>query len=304
MKRAAQAAAILGLLAAAVAAVQAPGAAGLAWMSVTGRSPSCPWENALGAAVHARMLEETKDRIVAGMRRTDEDAEGYERWLTPDGPVWLPEGNEFLIAFNLAEQELDIYEAGEVRVRPGDVVLDCGANVGLFTRKALARGARLVVAVEPAPQNLECLRRNLAEEIEAGRVIVYPKGVWDSDDVLTLHVDPANTAAASFVMGSDGGPGVVRVPLTTIDRLVEELNLPRVDYIKMDIEGAETRALRGAAETLKRWRPRLAVSAYHLPDDPRSIPAAVRAADPGYRLRCGACERAGSLVRPKVLLFW
>jgi len=250
------------------------------------------------------MLEQAKDRILSATRRALVNGDGTERWDTPYGPVWIPAGNEFLMAFNLAEQELDIYEVAEVRVRPGDIVLDCGANVGLFTRKALARGARLVVAIEPAPQNLECLRRNLAREIEQGRVIVYPKGVWDHEDVLTLRVDPANTAAASFVMGSNGWESVTHVPLTTIDRLVEELNLPRVDYIKMDIEGAETRALHGAAETLKRWRPRLAISAYHLPGDPRSIPTAVRAAQPGYRMRCGACERVDSLVRPKVLLFW
>ncbi len=299
-----QVVAISGLLAAAFVALQAPGGAGLAWLSVTGGSPYCPWGNALGAAVHAHMLEEAKDRIVAGMRRTGKDTEGSELWSTPDGLVWLPTGNEFLIAFNLAEQELDIYEVGAVRVRPGDVVLDCGANVGLFTRKALARGARLVVAIEPAPQNLRCLRRNLAREIEQGRVIVYPKGVWDREDMLTLRINPANTAAASFVMGANGWESITRVPLTTIDRLVEELNLPRVDYIKMDIEGAETRALHGAAGTLKRWRPRLAISAYHLPDDPRTIPAAVHSAQPDYRMRCGACEHVDSLIRPKVLLFW
>ncbi len=304
MRRALQAGAIAGLLAAAFAAVQTPGAAALAWLSLTGRSPDCPWKNALGASVHARLLEETKDRIVARLQRSAEADGGLELWETPRGSVWIPAGNQFLMAFNLAEQELDIYEAGEVRVRPGDIVLDCGANVGLFARKALARGARLVVAIEPAPRNLECLRRNLAHEVEAGRVIVYPKGVWDREDVLTLHIDPANTAAASFVTGSNGGQNVTHVPLTTIDRLVAELNLPRVDYIKMDIEGAETRALHGAAETLKRWRPRLAISAYHLPEDPRTIPAAVRAALAGYRMRCGACERVDGRIRPKVLLFW
>ena len=69
-------------------------------------------------------------------------------------------------------------------VRPGDVVLDCGANVGVYTRHALEAGARLVVAIDPAPENIECLRRNFSEEIKAGRVVVYPKGVWDKDEVL------------------------------------------------------------------------------------------------------------------------
>jgi hypothetical protein len=45
----------------------------------------------------------------------------------------------------------------------------------------------LVVAIEPSPANLECLRRNMSREIASGRVIVYPKGVWDREDVLALN---------------------------------------------------------------------------------------------------------------------
>ena len=77
---------------------------------------------------------------------------------------------------------MKIYGTGARGVQPGDVVLDCGANIGIFSKTALASGARLVVAVEPAPDTLECLRRNLGREIAERRVIVYPKGVWDHDD--------------------------------------------------------------------------------------------------------------------------
>ena len=65
---------------------------------------------------------------------------------------------------------------GENFVRPGDVVLDCGANIGVFVRESLDAGAKTVVAIEPAPENIECLRRNFKDEIAAGRVIVYPEG--------------------------------------------------------------------------------------------------------------------------------
>jgi FkbM family methyltransferase len=49
----------------------------------------------------------------------------------------------------------------------------------------------------------------------------------------------------------------------TIDDFVQRFSLPRVDFIKMDIEGAESRALTGAADIIRRFRPRLAISAYH-----------------------------------------
>jgi FkbM family methyltransferase len=182
-------------------------------------------------------------------------------------------------------------------------VLDCGANVGVYTRESLKNGAKLVVAIEPAPENIECLRRNFAPEITAGRVIVYEKGVWDKDDMLVMEVDPQNSAADSFVILRPGDVATKKLPLTTIDKLVAELKLERVDFIKMDIEGAEQRALEGARGTLEKYHPRMALSAYHVPSDPERIPALVRAAWPNYSMECGPCAEANGRVRPDVLYF-
>jgi hypothetical protein len=133
---------------------------------------------------------------------------------------------------------------------------------------------------------------------------VYPKGVWDKDDFLTLNVDPHNSAADSFLIHREGAHSVERVPLTTIDKLVEELKLERVDYIKMDIEGAEEKALRGGHETIKRFRPRLSVSVYHAEDHPKTVPAAIKAASPDYQMECGPCAEANGAVRPDILYFF
>ena len=272
-------------------------------MVLAGRSPHCPLAQAVKSAENRRELTEIKDRILAASRLVEEDAGGFRLWETPKGRYWIPKGSHYILPFNLAEQERAIYSQGEISVREGDVVLDCGANVGVYTRQALDAGAKLVVAIEPAPNNIECLRRNFAAEIAGGRVILYPKGVWDKDDSLTLHVDPDNSAAASFFWHEEGWTSVLEVPLTTIDKLVRELSLERVDFIKMDIEGAETRAITGGRETLARHRPRLAISAYHAPDHPVTIPAAVRSAWPGYRMQCGVCSEAEGRLRPDILFF-
>ena len=67
--------------------------------------------------------------------------------------------------------------------------------------------------------------------------------------MLTLHIDDHNSAADSFLFHpKDSHETDQKFPLTTIDKLVAELNLPRVDFIKMDIEGAEVKALHGAPE--------------------------------------------------------
>ncbi len=271
---------------------------------VAGRSPHCPWGQALHAGTHAGLIERTKDQILSRSRLVRRSADGLELWETPHGNFWIPHGMQYTLPFNLAEQELNIYETERVRIRPGDTVLDCGANVGVYTRAALEAGAGKVVAIEPLPENLECLRRSFSRQITDGRVILVPKGVWDREDQLELHVDEGAEAAASLVMGTGARKRSVTVPLTTIDRLVEELGLERVDFIKMDIEGAETNALRGARKTLARWRPKLAVSAYHLPADPAEIPLEVLRANAAYEQSCGACEALDDHIRPVVLFFW
>jgi len=273
-------------------------------IKAVGRSPVCPMDNALKAAENLRLQIKYKDEILAASKLVEKDPTGYHLWDTPRGRWWIPEGDDWVLPFNLAEQERKIYGVGEQAVKAGDIVLDCGANVGVYTRLALDTGAKKVIAIEPAPENLESLRRNFKEEIAAGRVVIVPKGVWHKDDVLTLRRDPTNTAADSFVMLKDNQAGSVQAPLTTIDKLVKELNLERVDYIKMDIEGAETNALTGGQQTLAQYHPRLSLSAYHMPTDPERIPELVKQAWPGYKMECGPCaETKNGRVRPDVLYF-
>jgi FkbM family methyltransferase len=275
----------------------------LAGLVLIGHSPSCTFARAVTSADWARRLMETKDRILAASRLLETDAAGFQHWRTPQGLFWIPPGEGYGLPFNLSEQENAIYGTGERAVHAGDIVLDCGANIGVYTRVAIKAGARLVVAIEPAPENIECLRRNFAAEVAAGRVIIYEKGVWDKDDFLIINVAPGNPAADSFVITPQGSQAGQKLPLTTIDKLTAELKLERVDYIKMDIEGAEQRAILGARETLRRFRPRLSLSSYHLPEDPHKIPQLVRDAWPGYRMECGPCTYANGNIRPDVLYF-
>ncbi len=73
------------------------------------------------------------------------------------------------------------------------------------------------------------------------------------------------------------------VQAVAIDETSARLGVSRVDFIKMDIEGAERHALAGARTVLGRDKPKMAVCLYHLPDDPEVIPRVVREAQPAYR---------------------
>jgi FkbM family methyltransferase len=270
---------------------------------VTGHSPVCPMSHALRSQANMDQKIRIKDRILAASRLLKEES-NLELWDTPKGRYWIPKGNRYVLPFNLAEMEQHIYGEGPHFIHAGDIVLDCGASDGDFTRQALDAGAAKVVAIEISPSNAECIRRNTAAEIAAGRVIVYPKGVWDKDDTMMLTVDDTNFAASSVVMRPKSGHPSVQVPLTTIDKLAAELKLPRVDFIKMDIEGAEVPALAGARDTIARFKPRLAIATEHKPDDEYTIPAAVRKIRPDYRMECGPCLEANGHIRPDVLYFY
>ena len=202
----------------------------------------------------------------------------YQLWSTPQGEFWYLAFDK-ADAFVLAEEQFDIYRTE--RIKPGAIVLDCGANYGTFTRRALNRGAAKVVAIEINHDVQEALRRTFAKEIREGKVVVYGKGVWDRETELDLRGD-------SVVMDRNGPP--VRLPVTTIDQIVSELQLTSVDFIKMDIEGAEKNALRGARGTLSKFSPTMAISAEHLPDDAVAIPAQVKELAPALRMEFGFCE--------------
>lgn len=225
---------------------------------------------------------------------------------TPVRDFYAPKGSA--VEFVLAEQLVHVYGDGEYRVRKGDVVLDCGANTGTFVHEALSAGAAKVVAIEPSLGNVAALQRTYAKEIAEGRVVIYPKGVWDKDDVLELNVFD-NSALDSFVMDArhevpGQKPSKVRLPLTTIDKLVAELNLHRVDYIKMDIEGAERRAIAGGQETIRKFRPRMSIATENLEDDYLKVPEAVHAVRSDYKSACLLSANVGlTAARPDIIHF-
>ena len=261
---------------------------GAAALILLGRGPDCPRSEAYQAVVRQWRNHDNQKELVAVSRLVRQDDDGFQLMTTPWGEFWEPVVGGSAVLAQIAEMKAK-YDTFPIRpVRPGDIALDCGANVGVSGRQMLDLGAKLVVLIEPAPKNVESLRRNLATEIEEGRAIVYPKGVWDKDDTLVLYENTETTAMDSVVIHNAAERGI-KVPLTTIDKIVAELGLERVDFIKMDIEGAEKQALTGAARTLRKYKPRMEISVNHLPDDPEKIPALITEIEPSYRGECLLC---------------
>ncbi len=167
-------------------------------------------------------------------------------------------------------------ELGPVKIDAGDVVLDCGANIGLFTLLAAAKGGK-VFAFEPAPSALEHLVK--VKDIHPS-VEILEMGTSNESGIARIALSQGNNTSSSLVLPVEGESIDIRT--TTIDDFVETHNLQSVDFIKADIEGAERLMLAGAAKTLGRFAPKLSICTYHLPDDKEVLEQLIKQANPDY----------------------
>ena len=156
------------------------------------------------------------------------------------------------------------YEWGAVQLCPGDVVFDCGANIGVFSLLAAMRGAE-VYAFEPIEEARQLLQKTLSFNPEiADAVTIVPAALGADEGVAEFTVLPDTLVGSSMVLPQTGRQA--RVPVTTVDTYAADHGLT-VDFLKADIEGAERQMLAGA-QTVLATGPKVAVCTYHLPDDP------------------------------------
>ncbi|MFJ5088752.1 FkbM family methyltransferase [Streptomyces sp. NPDC088674] len=218
------------------------------------------------------------------------------------------------------------------RLKPGDVFVDVGANIGYFS----ALGARLVgaggavVSVEASPSFAELLRANLRLN-RADNVRVVEQAVSDREETLTLVLASSANMGANSIVPYDG-PIEARheVPASPLASLLTEDEVRRARVVKIDVEGAEGKAVRGLAPLLGKLRSDAEITVevtpsrmaelgdsaaelldtmaaagfhpYRLPNDysPGSYPAAIRAPLPPLRRLRGEVTGESDLVFSRV----
>lgn len=181
------------------------------------------------------------------------------------------------------------YEAEETRVACDDVVVDCGAAEGLFSL-TVARRCRQVYAIEPLPAFVESMRRTFSG---IPNVEILPVGLSDQDGLIPIREDGMFSSLDDRAVGP-----TVRV--CTLDSLFYDRGIP-VTYIKGDLEGYEPRALRGAAETIRAWNPRISITTYHDPEHEKILVRLLGDLVPGYRFRLRGITTRG---HPVMLHAW
>lgn len=171
----------------------------------------------------------------------------------------------------------DEYFGEPVDIKQVEYYLDGGAYDGDSTRCFIEKKGDSffhVYAFEPNMNNLSRLIQNFSND---DRVSIFPYALNDSEEVLRFDNTFFNGGSSGFV--SDKGDAIICG--VTIDNLLKD---KRIDLIKLDIEGSETKALKGAQKTIATQHPKLAVCVYHKRSDLFEIPLMIKQMNPNYKL--------------------
>ena len=195
----------------------------------------------------------------------------YSRKTVDDCDEFLYEG-----LYGLTDENVD------VRIKPGDIVIDAGSWIGDFAAYASAKGAEKIYAFEPTEPGFSYLCKTA--ELNKG-IVPVKLGISNKTASASIFTDARNTGANSLLQDMCvGRHETSQINTTTIDEFVRANALERVDFIKADIEGYERHMLEGAQETLRKFAPKLALCTYHLPDDPQVMSELILKANPHYKI--------------------
>jgi FkbM family methyltransferase len=231
-----------------------------------------PLSTSMGRAVGRKILRTWgKLQIASGYQALWVDRLGPA--LAEPEPLWAQLPNRCRIPCDLSDHIqrwiwfYGLYEPIEAflfmrLLCPGMNVVDVGANAGQYTILASTciGPAGQVHSFEPVPTTYTRLALAVAEN-HLTNVFLHRAALWSEETTLYLGLPPGfseNRDTGGFsVRAGDDRKTQIEAPALTLDTYVARENLTHIDFIKMDIEGAEPQALAGALETLKRFRPLL-----------------------------------------------
>lgn len=180
------------------------------------------------------------------------------------------------------------YKTGEKHIKAveGDIVLDCGAcwgDTALYFANEVGQQGK-VYSFEFIDSNVKIFNLNIsANPYLADRIILIKNPLWSESNV-SFYVNDNGPASKVTETPREN---LNKINTITIDSFVEDYNISKINFIKMDIEGAELNALKGAVNTLKKFKPKLAIALYHKIEDFYEIPLWLNGLKLGYKFYLG-----------------
>ncbi len=173
-----------------------------------------------------------------------------------------------------------------IRAEPGDYVIDaggCWGDTAVYFADCVGDAGK-VFTFEFIPSNIDILQKCIqANPAVAPSIQLVPSPIWSKSDVSLFYRD--NGPGSTVNMSDINGRLKDSVNTLSIDDLVARSGIRKIDFIKMDIEGAELEALKGAEKVIRQYRPKLAICVYHNGYvDMVTIPIWLKNLNLGYKL--------------------
>ncbi len=178
----------------------------------------------------------------------------------------------------------------------GDYVIDVGACEGFFIKYALQLGAKKVMALEPLAEIAKGLHLTYKSEVDNESVEIINKGLSDQEQI--IQFDHGNEFLSEAKMNPNGDEKCKVIPL---DKVMEKKIIPKVDFIKMDIEGAEILAIKGSQNTIEQFKPKISVAVYHSYENANILKDMLIQYRPDYKIVFGGCYTYEKPFRPYML---
>lgn len=176
--------------------------------------------------------------------------------------------------------------ADKIVLNKGDSIIDCGAYTGdtaeIFLRKL--DGECRVYCVEPFRESYDKLVENIKLKGISDRVGCFNFAVSDKKTVDLIRCNEEEVHMSANLRNSCGKLWN-KINIDRVDNIFSDID--KVDFIKMDIEGEEVKALLGAENIIKKFKPRMMISAYHLIEHVWEIPQLIKKIEPNYKIYAG-----------------
>lgn len=143
-----------------------------------------------------------------------------------------------------------------------DIVIDAGAFIGNFSvlaSRLVGKNGR-VIAFEPDKIVADKLRKRV-KKMKLNNIIVVNKGLGKTNKKITAYSNRPGELSLTYKQKNSA---IQTINLTSIDSFLEKHKIGKVNFIKMDIEGAEIEAIKGAIKTIKKCFPCFAIASYHI----------------------------------------
>jgi FkbM family methyltransferase len=185
-------------------------------------------------------------------------------WQVTDGVVQMRFEHYPYLAFHDIE---GYFRDKNDRLEPGMTVVDAGACRGEFALYAscCVGPTGKVIVLEPDPENLQLAKRTFELNGNPSNIEVCQVGLWSSRGSVMFSAGDSDTSQVVDLKDGDSIPSnSMKIETESLTSLVERCRLSSLDFVKMDIEGAEIEAIQGAAKLPSPFRPRYAIASYHI----------------------------------------